>query len=445
MSNLNRDVLYLIFEQLQDDKNTLYSCLLVNKTWCETTIPILWRNPWKSLKEKNEGLLLSVIISHLSNVTRKKIRKNKLLTNFYQKPLFNYISFCRHLNLKEIRRIIIKFYKNFSLKVLNVILRLFINKNMKFTHLYIRQEFDKINHIRGAASCFSGIEFLSCKTDINDKILSKLIEACHSIKNLRLFIRAKNNNYGIIKLIKTQKKLLNVSLVPTYNDSFYNNTLENSLVKHAKTIQYFKIAKHPTTNILSSLINLKVLELGNNSFDMKWNCLKNLSLPFLQILKANFIPSQVLTDLIENTNGTLLEIENVKADNKGLIQAIYRSCPNLKYLKLLLSNSNIMEFETLLIKCQYLNELYIIVDSSQFDWDKLFDILTKSSSTSLFKFKFDSLPTFVSLKLFFDNWKGRQPMFLQIITYCYKIYLELIEKYKAEGVINKFDYGYLWK
>ena len=53
MSKLNsRDsILYLIFKELQDEK-TLFSYLRVNKTWCETIIPILWKDPWKYLKGK---------------------------------------------------------------------------------------------------------------------------------------------------------------------------------------------------------------------------------------------------------------------------------------------------------------------------------------------------------------------------------------------------------
>ena len=45
--SLNRDVLYLIFEELQDDKQTLHSCIFVNKLWCEIIVPILWKDPWK--------------------------------------------------------------------------------------------------------------------------------------------------------------------------------------------------------------------------------------------------------------------------------------------------------------------------------------------------------------------------------------------------------------
>jgi len=46
MSKLNKDILFLLFEELHDDSKSLFSCLLVNRLWCETVIPILWRDPW---------------------------------------------------------------------------------------------------------------------------------------------------------------------------------------------------------------------------------------------------------------------------------------------------------------------------------------------------------------------------------------------------------------
>ncbi|CAG8735801.1 20766_t:CDS:1, partial [Rhizophagus irregularis] len=107
MSNLNKDILYLIFEELQDDDNTLYSCLLVNKTWCETIVPTLWKDPWKRLKNGKERSLLNVIISHLSKESRNNLGQHfDFLIDSYQNSIFDYISFCRHLNLNEIQRII---------------------------------------------------------------------------------------------------------------------------------------------------------------------------------------------------------------------------------------------------------------------------------------------------------------------------------------------------
>ncbi|PKY53283.1 hypothetical protein RhiirA4_471403 [Rhizophagus irregularis] len=324
MSELNEDVLYLIFKQF-DDKNTLFSY---------------------------------VIISHLSNVSRNKIEEHKLLTTSYQSPLFNYISFCRHLNLNEIQKLVSRFYRKSLIKTLNKMLSLFINENMKFTHLYIHQKFDKIHFIDGAESCFSGVEFLSCSTKISDNILSNLVKTCKSIKELELTIRAKHNNYGIVTLIEAQKKLFNVSITSLDSNYSFYSTIKNSLVRHANTIRYFKLTKQPTTNILSSFY-----------------------------YSDSLIPAQALTDLIENTNGSLFKIKiehscKNEVENKRIIQAIYRNCPNLKYLKLLVRNSNIIEFKTLLVNCQYLDGLFILTDyDDQFNWDRLFKILTESSST----------------------------------------------------------------
>src|SRR6266496_4684492 len=89
-------------------------------------------------------------------------------------------------------------------------------------------------------------------------------------------------------------------------------------------------------------------------------------LPFLQILEAKNVPVKALASLIENTNGNLVEIVidhifHNMFDNKRIIQSIYQNCPNLKYLKLMIRSSNILELEKLLIKCQYLNVLFIII------------------------------------------------------------------------------------
>ncbi|GBB89801.1 hypothetical protein RclHR1_01660020 [Rhizophagus clarus] len=404
MSELNRDVLYLIFEQLQDNKKILYSCLLVSKTWCETIIPILWKNPWECLNKK--------------------------------KLSFNYISYCRHLNLDEILRIINENINEESiiLNVQNEILTLFINENTKFTHLYICKILEHQIHLfHGVERCFSEIVFLSCSTGINNNTLTKLIETCKSIKELKLFFELKNNNCRIVKLIEAQRKLSNIVLTHNTNDDEpFIKIVEDSLIKHASTIQYCKISRWLTTNLLSSFVNLKELELDR---------------PGVQI--------EIIASLIKNTSGNLIEIKvdyvsNDEIDNKKLIQAIYDKCPNIKYLKILVRNRNIPELEKLLTNCPHLNRLYLfIVDNQEhtFDWDKLFEILIRSSSTSLFKFAFNILNVnyllkLETFKLFFDNWKGRHPMFLQITAVDEKMDFTLIERYKSEGIIKKFDYRF---
>ncbi|PKK66628.1 hypothetical protein RhiirC2_784537 [Rhizophagus irregularis] len=427
MSKLNRDILYLVFEEFQDDIKALYSSLSVNKTWCEIIVLILWKNPW---------------------------------------------NFCKHLNLSSIDKVIntIKYYcTESSMSILkNEIYNLFINENTKFTYLYIPQHFDyQIHLIPGAKHCFSEIIFLSCNIGVNDNVLIGLAGICQSIKELELFVESKNskNSYGITKLIDASKKLIDVRLltantglvnVPIINNIYYveeslkpfHIILENSLMKHAHTIQYFMITAPPATRILSSLVNLKKLELRIDNHNVKLDFLENVSLSSLRILKSNIFQIKFLRNLILNTDRSLTKISidnklHNEIDNKNIIKAIYQNCPNLIYLKLMFRNENILELEQLLINCQYLIGLYFLIINI-FNWDKLFEILNISSPTSLFKFKFNIIShesiSLESLILFINNWKGRHPMLLQLDPYGCTDLFDLIEEYKSEGIIKKFNY-----
>ncbi|PKB97902.1 hypothetical protein RhiirA5_432314 [Rhizophagus irregularis] len=301
MSILYRDILYPILEELQYDKKSLASCFKVSKTWCEIVIPILWRNPWDHLTLGKKELLL-----------------NKLL--------FNYISYCRHLNLEIIEDMFI--INNQYMGIRNNILKLFINKNVKYTHLYIPGYYD-YHLIPGTERCFSEIKFLKYANTINTESLTSLI---------------KNSGEKLTK-------------IRIFNSLAFSN------------------------------------------------------------------------------------VDN----NKKIIQTIYQSSPNLIYLELYYKDSNILELEKLLIKCQYLNKLEIC--SEFINWNRLFNILTISSPPNLFKFKIYfhvNKPKLKSLKLFFDNWEGRHPMSLIIGTennFTYKNQLnDLINNYKAKGVVNDFTY-----
>ncbi|UZO10576.1 uncharacterized protein OCT59_002156 [Rhizophagus irregularis] len=460
MSVLNKDVLYLILKELQDDKKALFSCLSVNKIWCEIIIPLLWKNPWKYLKKGKEKLLLNVIFSHLTEKSKDLNQFFDFFIESYQKPLFNYINFCKYLNLIEIIKMINSIIINDKSKISILqkeIFHIFINPYTKFTHLYIPYRFNyEIHLIPGAKNCLSELQFLSCNTSVNDNIITGLMGICNSIREIELSMLSNekiNSSYGIVKLIEAQKKLLSVHFLANYqriNESICE-VFENSLIKHAKSIQYFETTKQPITKFLSYFINLKRLELNDNFVYMAWNNLEDISLPSLQILKARSVPIKVLASLIENTSGYLTEIkiDRIRHDvinNKRIIQSIYLNCPMLKYLKLLFINSNFLELENLLISCQYLKGLYIIfedvwVSYVMIDWNHLFEILTKSSPTGLFKFKFyyNGVPKLESLKLFFDNWKSRNPMLLQTTQMCKNEYTDLIESYKSQGIIKKFN------
>src|SRR4051812_18517605 len=104
--NKFEDVIYLVLQELEDDGKTLRSCLLFNRTWCRIIIPILWTNPWKNLKEGGEKSLLSVLLSFLPDNSRDNLNQRFNISINYRSPLFNYIKYCKHLNLSVLENVI---------------------------------------------------------------------------------------------------------------------------------------------------------------------------------------------------------------------------------------------------------------------------------------------------------------------------------------------------
>ncbi|PKY59773.1 hypothetical protein RhiirA4_482792 [Rhizophagus irregularis] len=489
MLQLNVDILFLIFEELKNDTKSFYSYLLVNKTWCIMTVPILWRDPnIISLSDEAKRKLFDVIFLHLSKESRDILKSrgiSNLFSETYQHPLFNYISFWKHLDLffieglifqgnikgsnifiikNEIMKLFIKGSNIFIIK--NEIMKLFINENTRFIHLYIAQNFNyKVHSIPGAEHCLSGLESFSCRSCVDQSILEGLSSICKSIKRLKFFVESfnVNINFGIIKLIEAQKNLNEVHLFNYSVTKSFEGLIEKSLIKHADTIQYLRIRSAPVTKFLSYLVNLSSLEI---EFMDPWNNLnnfENFSVPNLKILRTKQVPYNILVNLIENTKGYLTEINTFYnfsyeiVNIELIIQAIYKNCLNLKYLLFSSNNSNsiIPEFETLLIKCQFLNELILLIHDHNdyaFSWDKLFIVLAKSSPISLLRFKFYSISMFnlKDIALFFYNWKNRNPMTLGICnnnSYFNKRSKnkpleDLCEKYKLKGIIKKYIIEY---
>src|SRR6266480_5767980 len=111
---LPADCLNEFFENLEDDKITLHSCLLVSRFWCKISVRILWRDIWsnryrypvtKDHMLKVDSAILSTLISCLPNESKELLLKNEIIyisiptskSPLSKSPLFNYASFCKVL------------------------------------------------------------------------------------------------------------------------------------------------------------------------------------------------------------------------------------------------------------------------------------------------------------------------------------------------------------
>src|SRR6185437_6463110 len=107
MPYLNKDILFLLFEELQDDSKSLFSCLLVDRHWCETVVPILWRNPWCYYYNKRSSLYYIIIFYLPDNIKEFLTRQGIQLPSVPTQPLlFDYLSFCRSMDIIAINNII---------------------------------------------------------------------------------------------------------------------------------------------------------------------------------------------------------------------------------------------------------------------------------------------------------------------------------------------------
>src|SRR5947208_10652497 len=111
------DCLNEIFEYLDDlevDKVTLHSCLLVNRLWCEVSVRILWR----SIRNYN------TLIAFLPNESKEILSKNGIITSTLAAPTFNYPSFCKALLVDDVNDKIGKPFKNQQYTVTQEIFKL---------------------------------------------------------------------------------------------------------------------------------------------------------------------------------------------------------------------------------------------------------------------------------------------------------------------------------
>ena len=109
MSKLNKDILFLLFEELQDDSKSLFSCLLVNRLWCETVVLVLWRDPWRYDISYNKSSLFNIVTLSLPDDIKEILTAQGIQfpsTTLQQPLLFDYLSFCRSMNVNAINDII---------------------------------------------------------------------------------------------------------------------------------------------------------------------------------------------------------------------------------------------------------------------------------------------------------------------------------------------------
>src|SRR5687768_4324719 len=104
---LTVDCLNEILECLEEDKNSLHSCLLVNRFWCGVAVRILWRNALGH-QYGIDYRLTHTLLACLPDESRRLLYANGILirTPTSNPPFLNYISFIKVLSVRKMDQMI---------------------------------------------------------------------------------------------------------------------------------------------------------------------------------------------------------------------------------------------------------------------------------------------------------------------------------------------------
>ncbi|CAG8674845.1 6694_t:CDS:1 [Rhizophagus irregularis] len=484
MSKLNKDILFLIFEELQDNSKYLFSCLMVNRIWSETVIPILWRNPWRyAINYSKKNSLYTIITVYLSNYIKEFLSKKGIKIKISGQSLaFDYLSFCRSINIKIIDDIISigssSEYNRFLLQ--EEIYSFLIKKCPEIKYLNICDTYE-IVYLPEAKVRLESLCELTCDTLIDSRYFYRLAHICQQIQRIIIINKNLKANHGTAKLIEFQKNLKYFKWVDDFvedYDYFDWEQLEdpyteifNILEKHANTLNHFEISflvdyNYDYTFLLYTLLelqNLKILAIYSSLFLDNADLNKKLEVATyrdLEILEIDYINIYQATYIIKNSLylrelriADFYDNDNFNDGSLNFIRTICENCYSIEYLTIPvfpLLETHFIEFEKLLKKCQKLRSLnfkerYYEKGKELEFGDYLSNVLIREASTNLREIgiPYDIKFSLKTLETFFEKWKGRPAVSIYLGDICFyrnnNSYMKLFDKYKIEGVIKNIN------
>ncbi|RIA90118.1 hypothetical protein C1645_823809 [Glomus cerebriforme] len=455
MSNfINEDCLRIIFTKLQNDPDSLYSCILVNRFWCRIAVQILWKNPYGykkiSLKKLNNSIFNMLPITSKQYLLKDNI-KSSLNINL-NKPLFNYISFFSNISLHIIKDTMrgefrIDKFDEFEQEIYKLI----INNCRNLNYFYWNTTKPLYQYPEASTFFFQlhslGIDFRY----VNSVTLFELAKICQNIKDLKLWYYDGDIS-GLIMFLDVQKDLQSLYL---YFMEEVEQSMQLSEVIERKAITLKKFSIEPNIiflppKFLPSLKNLRHLELNNLVERIvkrqEWETYLSISsFPNLQSLGTLNLSIYIDCMIIEKSHGNILEIkifrkEHNYVNHEKLLKTIANHCPKIEKLSVNIEFQNLNEIREILLKCSQLKAINLLVyNVRNYNYDGLLEIFVKFSPITLCEFSLNGKWIFSidALQSFFESWRNKTPIiFRQNAEYVEKENKIIIKKYYDEGIIK---------
>ncbi|CAG8467108.1 11003_t:CDS:2 [Acaulospora colombiana] len=384
MELLPADCLREIFKVLQDDTSALYSCLFVNRLWCENVVEFLWRN-WdihKSLDDQEKSrTILEILVTCLPESSKSLLLNNNIDVSSFisRRPLlFHYVRYIQSLSFRNILLLGITLYE-------------------------------------------SGNDEMPSQPDNRDEKLKHQI--CRNLEHISVECHEEFDNLGLAVLIECQRNLKKVELVGVYGSRFYSGfNLAQSVAKQANSVRHLLLKGETPCiplNIISPCINIQILDLHFehdrviNIFDD----LESISFPNLRILRAGkgFPRLHILESFIEKINGCLEELviygerPPITEPRLEFNQILTRNCRKLRILTLWCMTLNLQYVKEILIACGDL-EILSIHSSIEYEARRVFEVLKDSAPAKLSRLRLEGRwiweNSATSLVEFLESWKN---------------------------------------
>ncbi|RGB30453.1 hypothetical protein C1646_817919 [Rhizophagus diaphanus] len=390
-----------IIQYFQYDSSTLYSCILVNRLWCRSAIPLLWENPFLLQNPKNYRYI-EVYLYNLNDDYKTQLNEYGINNELFpSNTLFNYSSFIQHLDTRRISDSIEKWVAAVIVKEQSIVsefvdlkytkmifkslFRLFIENEanihtFKFTMLvdkdleYFKEIFELIlqnqyllRNIKILTLCIEPI------TENITKFMKYLYSNCNSVLSLYFLFPSSCNSTTerhLSRMIDSQKNLKKVYF--SYNSNFplYHSLLSLKNSNCTNTLR----------TIIFYFIDFKNIKILNEVFE-QLNCLESIHILYCYSLDSYFtqqiinmtkpfkLKSLIIDDVLIEPLQLLLQksgeyLENFGLEHNEFIQQVseltIKYCKNINFLQLYDLNDDInMTFHLIKNINHHLNYLTI--------------------------------------------------------------------------------------
>ncbi|GBB97400.1 hypothetical protein RclHR1_02990001 [Rhizophagus clarus] len=470
------DSLNEVIEYLEEDRHTLYSCLLVNRLWCEISVRILWRNIWDFERQSQLfGMesILDTLFTFLPNESKEFLHENKIFISIpiSKQSLFNYPSFCKALSIYGISKIV-EIVLTCKPTINSSILK---NRNLiinEFTKMFANQIFSlkKLSYYHHCSPIdfsfpyFPGVRDLlelHCCSCLPSDIFYQLSQLCHNLQSMSISFCNDITSNEFKELVSFQNNLKNLKLSFDMTVSSCADIIP-TLKKHSDTITklhlYIFTKNLSSCSFINSFVNLQefIFSSFRRCFFDDFEPFQYINFSKLQTLKIpHFCPnSEDIIKFLKN-NGKNLKKLYVNKSCGDLSLFIPHICPNLKSLFLLFHKNELDILKTILINCQSLESIKVKCGKNLFEEylseKEVLEIVANHSPNNFCELKIyivsDSDISLDDLDSFFFSWKNRVPKKLLSLIIIknknlyrsldhYKENREIIKKYQNLGIIK---------